>query len=148
MTGPTAATEPEVHEKRLSRRHLASFASGIAHQFSSSMEHCVWLARANRCATVSIDLLSQRITPESLDIHRNRRLAEICAETLERNMRQLAPAVEIMAAELVLDLCPQESPDVRPPGSSRPVVVRVVLTDERGKEWRAERREENPLAVP
>ena len=78
-------------QKKLGRKHIKSFASGIAHMFACSAQHYAWLAYHHRLPTVTIDLLELRIEPAELDIERNRILAEMCQSTLHRNAGQLAP---------------------------------------------------------
>jgi hypothetical protein len=74
---------------KLGRKHIKSFASGIAHMFSCSAQHYAWLAYQHRLPTVTIDLLDLRIEPSEFDIERNRILAGMCQRTLLRNAEQL-----------------------------------------------------------
>lgn len=62
-------------QKKLGRKHIKSFASGIAHMFACSAQHYAWLAYQHRLLTVTIDLLELRIEPAEFDIERNRILA-------------------------------------------------------------------------
>ena len=50
-------------QKKLGRKHIKSFASGIAHMFACSAQHYAWLAYQNQLPTVTIDLLELRIDP-------------------------------------------------------------------------------------
>ncbi|QVW35328.1 hypothetical protein KIP69_00310 [Geobacter sulfurreducens] len=78
-------------QKKLGRKHIKSFASGIAHMFACSAQHYAWLAYQHQLLTVAIDLLELRIEPSEFDIERNRTLASMCQRTLLRNAGQLAP---------------------------------------------------------
>ncbi|SFW56216.1 hypothetical protein SAMN02910291_01853 [Desulfovibrio desulfuricans] len=122
--------------KKLGRKHIKSFASGIAHMFACSAQHYAWLAYQNQLPTVTIDLLELRIEPAELDIERNRILAEMCQSTLHRNAGQLAPpgavASAVLSAHFGID---DYSEDGRSASIGRSVFT-LVLTDDRGKEWR------------
>jgi len=74
---------------KLGRKHIKSFASGIALMFSCSAQHYAWLVYQHRLPTVTIDLLNLRIEPSEFDIERNRILAGMCQRTLFRNIEQL-----------------------------------------------------------
>jgi hypothetical protein len=69
-------------QKKLGRKHIKSFASGIAHMFACSAQHYAWLAYQHQLSTVAIDLLEMRIEPAEFDIERNRILAGMCQRTL------------------------------------------------------------------
>ena len=75
-------------QKKLGRKHIKSFASGIAHMFACSAQHYAWLAYHHRLPTVTFDLLELRIEPAAFDIERNRILAGMCQRTLLRNAGQ------------------------------------------------------------
>lgn len=132
-------------QNKLGRKHIKSFASGIAHMFACSAQHYAWLAYQHRLPTVTIDLLELRIDPSEFDIERNRILAGMCQRTLLRNFEQLAPpgavASAVLSAHFGID---DYSEDGRPTSIGRSVFT-VVLTDDRGKEWRVDHAEERLL---
>ena len=132
-------------QKKLGRKHIKSFASGIAHMFACSAQHYAWLAYRHRLPTVAIDLLKLRIEPSEFDIERNRTLAGMCQRTLLRNAGQLAlpgvVALAVLSAHFGID-------DYSEDGSSASIgrsVFTVILTDDRGKEWRVDHAEERML---
>ena len=104
--------------------------------FACSAQHYAWLAYQNQLPTVTIDLLELRIEPAELDIERNRILAEMCQSTLHRHAGQLAPpgavASAVLSAHFGID---DYSEDGRSASIGRSVFT-LVLTDDRGKEWR------------
>ena len=57
-------------QKKLGRKHIKSFASGIAHMFACSAQHYAWLAYQHRLPTVTIDLLELRIEPAEFEVRR------------------------------------------------------------------------------
>jgi len=132
-------------QKKLGRKHIKSFASGIAHMFACSAQHYAWLAYRHRLPTVTIDLLELRIDPAEFDIERNRILAGMCQRTLLRNAGQLAPpgvlASAVLSAHFGID---DYSEDGRSASIGRSVFT-VILTDDRGKEWRVDHAEERML---
>lgn len=132
-------------QKKLGRKYIKSFASGIAHMFACSAHHYAWLAHQHRLPTVTIDLLELKIGPAEFDIERNRILAGMCQRTLLRNAGQLASpgAVDlaILSAHFGID---DYSEDGRSASIGRSVVT-VILTDNRGKEWRFDHAEERML---
>ena len=132
-------------QKKLGRKHIKSFASGIAHMFACSAQHYAWLAYHHRLPTVTIDLLELRIEPADFDIERNRILAGMCQRTLLRNAGQLAPpgavASAVLSAHFGID---DHSEDERSASIGRSVFT-VILTDDRGKEWRVDHAEERML---
>ena len=132
-------------QKKLGRKHIKSFASGIAHMFSCSAQHYAWLAYQNQLPTVTIDLLELRIEPSEFDIERNRILAGMCQRTLLRNAGQLAPpgvlASAVLSAHFGID---DYSEDGRSASIGRSVFT-AILTDDRGKEWRVDHAEERML---
>lgn len=87
-------------QKKLGRKPLKNFASGIAHMFACSAQHYAWLAYQNRMPTVTIDLLKLRIEPAEFDIERNRILAGMCQRTLLRNAGQLVTPGAVASAVL------------------------------------------------
>ena len=93
---PSKPFEP----KPLGRKHIKSFASGIAHMFSCSAQHYAWLAYQHRLPTVTIDLLALRIEPLEFDIERNRILAGMCRSTLRQNCKRLTPPAAVSSAVL------------------------------------------------
>ena len=134
-----------LEQKKLGRKHIKSFASGIAHMFACSAQHYAWLAYQRRLPTVTIDLLELRIEPAEFDIERNRILAGMCQRTLFRNAGQLAPpgvvALAVLSAHFGID---DYSEDGRSASIGRSIFT-VILTDDRGKEWRIAHAEERML---
>jgi hypothetical protein len=132
-------------QKELGRKHIKSFASGIAHMFACSAQHYAWLAYQHRLPTVTIDLLELRIEPSEFDIERNRILAGMCQRTLLRNAGQLAPpgavASAVLSAHFGID---DYSDDGRSASIGRSIFT-MILTDDRGKEWRVDHPEERML---
>jgi len=132
-------------QKKLGRKHIKSFASGIAHMFSCSAQHYAWLAYQKQLPTVTIDLLELRIEPSEFDIERNRILAGMCQRTLFRNAGQLAPPGAVVTASLSAHFVIDDySEDGRSDSIGRSVFT-VILTDDRGKEWRVDHAEERML---
>jgi hypothetical protein len=130
---------------KLGRKHIKSFASGIAHMFSCSAQHYAWLAYQHRLPTVTIDLLDLRIEPSEFDIERNRILAGMCQRTLFRNFEQLAPPGAAVSAVLFAHFGIDDySEDGRSASIGRSVFT-AILTDDRGKEWRVDHAEERVL---
>lgn len=132
-------------QKKLGRKHIKSFASGIAHIFTCSAQHYAWLAYQHQLPTVTIDLLELRIEPATFGIERNQILAEMCQGTLLRNSGQLARhgavASAVLSAHFGID-------DYSEDGNSASIgrsAFTVVLTDDRGKEWRVNHAEERML---
>jgi hypothetical protein len=138
-------TETSFRQDKLGRKHIKSFASGIAHMFACSAQHYAWLAYRHRLPSVTIDLLELRIEPAEFNIERNRILAGMCQRTLFRNAGQLAPpgavASAVLSAHFGID---DYSEDGRSASIGRSVFT-VILTDERGKEWRVDHAEERML---
>jgi len=132
-------------QKKLGRKHIKSFASGIAHMFACSAQHYAWLAYQHRLLTVTIDLLELRIEPAEFDIERNRILAGMCQRTLFRNAGQLAPPGAVVTAVLSAHFgIDDHSEDGRSASIGRSVFT-VILTDARGKAWRVDHAEERML---
>ena len=132
-------------QKKLGRKHIKSFASGIAHRFACSAQHYAWLAYQHRLLTVTIDLLELRIEPAEFDIERNRILAGMCQRTLFRNAGQLAPPGAVVTAVLSAHFgIDDHSEDGRSASIGRSVFT-AILTDDRGKEWRVDHAEERML---
>ena len=132
-------------QKKLGRKHIKSFASGIAHMFACSAQHYAWLAYQHRLPTVTIDLLDLRIEPSEFDIERNRILAGMCQRTLLRNAEHLAPPGAVVTASLSAHF---GIDDYSEDGSSASIgrsVFTVILTDDRGKEWRVDHAEQRML---
>lgn len=130
---------------KLGRKHIKSFASGIAHMFSCSAQHYAWLAYQHRLPTVTIDLLDLRIEPSEFDIERNRILAGMCQRTLFRNFEQLAPPGAVVSAVLSAQFGIDDySEDGRSASIGRSIFT-ANLTDDRGKEWRVDHAEERVL---
>ena len=132
-------------QKKLGRKHIKSFASGIAHMFACSAQHYAWLAYQRRLPTVTIDLLELRIEPAEFDIERNRILAGMCQRTLLRNAGQLAPPGAVVTASLSAHFGIDDySEDGRSASIGRSIFT-AILTDDRGKEWRVDHAEERVL---
>lgn len=137
--------ETPFRQKKLGRKHIKSFASGIAQMFACSAQHYAWLAYQNRMPTVTIDLLELRIEPAEFDIERNRILAGMCQRTLFRNAGQLAPPGAVVTAVLSAHFGIDDySEDGRSASIGRSIFT-VILTDDRGKEWRVDHAEERML---
>ncbi|GLQ06281.1 hypothetical protein [Sneathiella chinensis] len=131
-------------EGKLGRKYIKSFASGIVSQFVCSAEHYAWLAYDYRVSVVTIDLISLAIDPVEFDIDRNRNLARMCQTTLFQNVRLLTPPGAVTSAVLVARFgIGQQLGDERGPS-----VFSVILTDDRGKEWRVDRVVERMLMQP
>ena len=132
-------------QKKLGRKHIKSFASGIAHMFACSAQHYAWLAYQHQLPTVAIDLLELRIEPSEFDIERNRTLAGMCQRTLLRNAGQLAAPGAVVTASLSAHFGIDEySEDGRSASIGRSVFT-VILIDDRDKEWRVDHAEERIL---
>ena len=132
-------------QKKLGRKHIKSFASGIAHMFACSAQHYAWLAYQHRLSTVAIDLLELRIEPAEFDIERNRILAGMCQRTLFRNSGELAPPRAVVTAVLSAHFGIDDySEDGRSASIGRSIFT-MILTDDRGKEWRVDHAEERML---
>lgn len=129
----------------LGRRYLKSFAGGIAHMFSASAEHYAYLAWDRRVPRVTIDLLSLAIDPPEFDIPRNRNLAWMCQQSLFSSALQLFPSAKVVKAVLTADFDLDTPWPEAPGGHLGPSVYSVILTDERGKEWRGENRRKDTL---
>lgn len=138
--------ETSFGQNKLGRKNIKSFASGIAHMFACSAQHYAWLAYQHRLPTVTIDLLELRIKPAEFDIERNRILAEMCQRTLLRNAGQLASPGAVASAVLSAHFPGIEdySEDGRSASIGRSVFT-VILTDDRGKEWRVDHTVERML---
>ena len=132
-------------QEKLGRKHIKSFASGIAHMFACSAQHYAWLAYQHQMPSLTIDLLGLKIEPAEFDIERNRILAGMCQRTLLRNAGQLAPPGSVVTAVLSAHFGIDEySEDGRSASIGRSVFT-VILTDDRGKEWRVDQKEERIL---
>lgn len=132
-------------QKKLGRKHIKSFASGIAHMFACSAQHYAWLAYQHRLLTVTIDLLELRIEPAEFDIERNRILAGMCQRTLFRNAGQLAPPGAVVTAVLSAHFGIDDHSENGRSASIGRSVFTVILTDDRGKAWRVDHAEERML---
>lgn len=132
-------------QNKLGRKHIRSFASGIAHMFACSAQHYAWLAYQHQMPTVTIDLLALRVEPAEFDIERNRILAGMCQRTLLRNTEQLAPPGAVVSAVLSAHFGIDDyAEDARTASIDRSVFT-AILTDDRGKEWRVDHAEERVL---
>lgn len=132
-------------QNKLGRKHIKSFASGIAHMFACSAQYYAWLAYQHRLPTVTIDLLELRIDPSEFDIDRNRILAGMCQRTLLRNAGQLAPPGAVVTASISTHFGIDDySEDGRSASIGRSIFT-VILIDDQGKEWRVDHAEERML---
>ncbi len=132
-------------QKKLSRKHIKSFASGIAHMFACSAQHYAWLAYQHRLPTVTIDLLELRIEPAEFDIERNQILAGMCQRTLLRNAGQLAPPGAVVKAVLSAHFGIDGYSEDGGSASIGRSILTTILTDDRGKDWRVDHAEERML---
>lgn len=132
-------------QKKLGRKHIKSFASGIAHMFACSAQHYAWLAYQHRLPTVTIDLLELRIEPAEFDIERNRILAGMCQRTLLRNAGQLAPPGAVVKAVLSAHFGIDDYSEDGGSASIGRSILTMILTDDRGKDWRVDHAEERML---
>ena len=139
------AAETTFGQKNLDRKHIKSFASGIAHMFACSAQHYAWLAYQHQLPIVTIDLLELRIDPAEFDIERNRILAGMCQRTLLRNSGQLAPPGAVVSAVLSAHFGIDDYSEGGHSASIGRSVFTVVLADDRGKEWCVEHVEERML---
>ncbi len=122
----------------MGRKQLKGFAHNLAHQFAFSAEHYAWLAYRYRLPAVTIDLLEARIEPVEFDIERNRILAGICRQTLIRSAGRLTPPGAVVSALLYARFGIDDySKDGCRESIGRSVFT-VILTDDRGKEWRGD----------
>lgn len=124
------------------RKQLKGLACSLAHKFAWSAEHYGWLASLHQISLVTIDLLTLTIAPDEFDIERNRILVRMCHATLMGNIERLTPPAAVISAVLTaqfgIDVC--EGSIVYPRISNS--VFTVTLTDDRGKLWCGEYREE------
>ena len=126
---------------KLCRRNLKGFACNIAHQFSCSAYHYAWMAYRYNIPVVTIDLLSLRINPPEFDIRRNRILAGMLQTTLLRNIQLLRHPESVVAAILTSNLVMDDDGIEGQNPKPREMIYTVTLTDDRGKEWIAVRKE-------
>lgn len=82
------------------------------------------------------DLLELRIEPAEFDIERNQILAGMCQRTLFRNTGQLAPPSVVVSAVLSAHFGIDDYSEHGRSASIGRSVFTVILTDDRGKEWR------------
>jgi len=137
---------PQKGEENLSRRYLKGFAGGTAHMFACSAQHYAWLAHRYGISHVTIDLLSLKIEPHEFDIERNRILAGHCRASLLRNLERLAQPAAVNSAFLTANFGVDDyREDDRCPSVGESSFT-VVLTDDRGKEWRGVVTERRVLA--
>jgi len=132
---------------KLGRKYIKSFAGGIAHMFACSAVHYAWLAYQYQKSEMTIDLLSLRIEPVEFDIERNRILASMCRRTLLRNIEHLRFPGAVVSAVLLADFGIDDFTEDGQTASIGRSSFTVVLTDDRGKEWRAERKADRMLVA-
>ena len=113
--------------------------------FACSAQHYAWPAYQHRLPTVTIDFLELRIEPAEFDIERNRILAGMCQRTLLRNVGQLTPPGSVASAALSAHFGIDDYSDDGRSASIGRSVFTVILTDDRGKEWRVDHAEERML---
>lgn len=128
-------------------KHPKGYAGGITQMFAHSAEHYAWLAYNYQKPVVTIDLLTLRIEPPEFDIERNRILAEHCRHTLLRNLKTLAPPGSVIAAVLRASFGIDGYQVAGRHTTLGESIFTVILTDDRGKEWRGEHREERMLVA-
>ena len=139
------AVETPFGQKKLGRKYIKSFASGIAHMFACSAQHYAWLAYQHQMPSLTIDLLELKIEPAEFDIERNRILAGMCQKSLLRNAGLLTPPATIVSAMLSAHF---DIDDYSEDGRFATIgnsVFTVILTDDRGKNWRIDLEEERML---
>jgi hypothetical protein len=139
------AVETPFGQKKLGRKNIKSFASGIAHMFACSAQHYAWLAYQHQMPSLTIDLLELKIEPAEFDIERNRILAGMCQKSLLLNAGLLAPPATIVSAMLSAHF---DIDDYSEDGRFATIgnsVFTVILTDDRGKIWRIDLEEERIL---
>ena len=113
--------------------------------FACSAQHYAWLAYQHRLPTVTIDLLELRIEPAEFDIERNRILAGMCQRTLLRNAGQLAPPGAVVKAVLSAHFGIDDYSEDGGSASIDRSILTMILTDDRGKDWRVDHAEERML---
>lgn len=132
----------------LGRKHIKSFAGGLAHMFACSGQHYAWLAYRHKISEVTIDLLGLRIEPAAFDSERNRILAGMCQQTLRRNVERLLSPGALVSAVLSASFGIEDLQDDGRSASIGRSVFTAALTDDRGKEWRVDHVEERMLIQP
>jgi len=140
-----ATADMPFEQKKLGRKPIKSFGSGIAHMFSCSAQHYAWLAYQHQLPRVTIDLLEMRIEPAEFDIERNRILAGMCQRTLLRNAGQLATSGAVASAVLSAHFGIDDYSENGRSTSIGRSVFTVTLADDRGKDWRVGHAEERML---
>jgi len=141
-------TNSKAPSPRLGRKHLKCFASGIAHMFACSAEHYALMAHQHQIQEVKIDLFSLKTEPIEFNIKRNRILAGMCQRSLFRNIEKLNPPGSVNSAVLIAHFGIDDySKDNRGVSSIGEFIYSVILTDDRGKEWRVDTRVERQLCL-
>ncbi|MBG0790934.1 MAG: hypothetical protein H0S80_10595 [Desulfovibrionaceae bacterium] len=135
----------ESESGQLGRKHIKSFASGIAHMFASSAQHYAWLAHKLGIPMVTIDLIELRIEPFEFNIDRNRVLAEMCQRTLFRNIERLTPPGSVVSAALSAQFGIDDYSENSGAASIGESIFSVILTDDQGKKWHVEHVEKRIL---
>ena len=116
------------------RRALRGVAWNVAHVFAGSCEHYVAMSFQHHVRYVVLDLLWGTIQPAFFDIRRNRILAEMCRNTLARNVAPFTN-FDLLGARLILETRLEEVGN----GRRSTALVTVTLTDDRGREWGSDR---------
>lgn len=129
----------------LGRKHIKSFASGIAQMFATSAQHYAWLAHRHGTAEVTVNLLLLEIAPAEFDTERNRTLAGMCQRTLHRNMQRLAPPGAVVSATISATFGIDDYSKDGTTASVGKSLFIVILTDDRGKKWRVDHAEPSVL---
>ncbi|MDY0361822.1 MAG: hypothetical protein RBR08_10230 [Desulforegulaceae bacterium] len=135
-------------QKKLGRKHIKSFASGIAFKFSASCYHYAWLAYKNQIRNVSINLFTIEIKPEIFNIERNRILADMLRETLLECIKKLAPPANIISAFLKLEFGIDEFIETENGMKIGMSFFTAELFDDRGKKWSVTHIEKTTLLNP
>jgi len=129
-----------------SRRDLKTFACGIANKFAYSAQHYAWLAHHHGIQQVTIDLLSLHIEPAEFDIERNRILAGQCRENLLYLLNRWHQSTIVSTAILMANFGINDyREDALCPCIGKSTFT-VILTDDCGKKWIGEHRDEHVLA--
>lgn len=117
-------------------RRLPDLGHALASRFALSMEHFAWIAMASGAGRVGLDLLGGSIEPPAFDTARNRMLVEMLRDLVVRaQARELD--YRLQAVRLVARFDPVGG---NPPTSLVDALIRVVLTDDRGRDWPRELR--------
>lgn len=117
-------------------RLLPDLGHALASRFALSMEHFAWIAMASGIGQVSLDLLHGSIEPPVFDTDRNRVLAGMLRELVVRAQESEFDH-RLQAVRLVVHF---DLTSGNPPVPLVDALVRVVVTDDRGRDWARELR--------